>query len=206
MESEPILLKFRYRPEMTKSKSTNSPDWDNEVKIEKLSNMCPADHIVISIDAHKYCHAIVEDVITENAIVGIIYFDNAETQCALDEYMSNTSSCAIIEYPEPKETKTSRKEAKKEKRKKINSVKKSTLHIDLSKVEIYKVLYDLFKEPCLTAEETLEKARKFVGKEKYNIFVNNDEHFAIYCKTGKAAKLFVIDPNDLTVCIIFKKT
>ena len=85
-----------------------------------------------------------------------------------------------------------------------NGVKKSTLLIDLAKVEIYKVNYDPIKEPCLTAQETVEKARQFVGKQKYNIFINNDEHFAIYCKTGKAAKLFVIDPADLTVYTSFR--
>lgn len=79
----------------------------------------------------------------------------------------------------------------------MNGVKKSTLIIDLTKVEIYKVYYDPVKEPCLPVQETIEKARKFIGKEKYNIFINNDEHFAIYCKTGKAAKLFVVDPADL---------
>lgn len=69
----------------------------------------------------------------------------------------------------------------------------------MNKVEIYKVNYDPVKEPCLSPQETIEKARKLVGKEKYNIFVNNDEHFAIFCKTGKAAKLFVVDPADLKV-------
>lgn len=81
----------------------------------------------------------------------------------------------------------------------LQGVKKSRLAIDLSKVELFKVNYDPEKEPCLTPQETVEKARSFVGKQKYNVFVNNDEHFAIYCKTGKAAKLFVIDPADLTV-------
>lgn len=84
----------------------------------------------------------------------------------------------------------------------MHGVKKSTLLIDLTKVEIYKVIYDPVTEPCLPPQETVEKARKFIGKEKYNVFVNNDEHFAIYCKTGKAAKLFVIHPADLQVIFL----
>ena len=33
--------------------------------------------------------------------------------------------------------------------------------------------------------------------------MNNDEHFAVYCKTGKAAKLFVVSPNDFNSKNIF---
>ena len=48
-------------------------------------------------------------------------------------------------------------------------------------------------------EETVKRAKEHIGTDKYNVFVNTDEHFAIYCKTGKAGKLFVIDPNDVDI-------
>ena len=33
-------------------------------------------------------------------------------------------------------------------------------------------------------EETLERARSRMGERKYNLFTNNCEHFAVWCKTG----------------------
>lgn len=33
-------------------------------------------------------------------------------------------------------------------------------------------------------EETVQRARKELGKKNYNLFFNNCEHFAIWCKTG----------------------
>lgn len=34
-------------------------------------------------------------------------------------------------------------------------------------------------------EETVERAESQLGKGKYNLVVNNCEHFAVWCKTGK---------------------
>ena len=36
-----------------------------------------------------------------------------------------------------------------------------------------------------TAEEIIERARECVGQKEYNLFFNNCEHFAKYCRTGK---------------------
>ena len=71
-----------------------------------------------------------------------------------------------------------------------NGVKKSLIVVDLTQIQLYKVDYAKNNQKCLSAEETLNKARKFLGQSKYNIFTNNDEHFCIYCKTGKAAKVY----------------
>ena len=35
-----------------------------------------------------------------------------------------------------------------------------------------------------SAEETVERARSRLGEEKYDLFFNNCEHFAIWCKTN----------------------
>ena len=76
----------------------------------------------------------------------------------------------------------------------------------MEKLEIYKIEYDAAKNECLSAEDTLQKARKYIGQPKYNVFVNNDEHFAIYCKTGKAAKLFILNPNEFNTKNILGKS
>jgi len=41
--------------------------------------------------------------------------------------------------------------------------------------------------PILTAEETAEKARDLLDQDGYSLFRKNCEHFATFCKTGKAA-------------------
>ena len=35
-----------------------------------------------------------------------------------------------------------------------------------------------------SAEETVERARSRLGEEKYDLFFNNCEHFAVWCKTN----------------------
>lgn len=210
MASDPGAVKFRNRSNLSKSKSSSSLDEAAavEAKVDKLSVLGAGDHIVISVDAQKFCHAIVGSLDADKGVIEVVYYDHTETQCSLDDYMLNGPGCELksnrsnsssskSSTDSRKEKKPKKADLKKKKECRKNGVKKSELLIDLSKVEIYKVNYDPDKESCLLAEETVEKARKLVGKEKYNVFVNNDEHFAIYCKTGKAAKLFVIDPSDL---------
>ena len=87
-----------------------------------------------------------------------------------------------------------------------SGIKQSTIEADLTKLEVYMIEYDAEKGECLSADETLKKARKYVGQSKYNVFVNNDEHFAIYCKTGKAAKLFILDPKEFNTKNILGKS
>ena len=67
--------------------------------------------------------------------------------------------------------------------------------VDFKKVDVYRFNYEIKERRCLEVRETLLKAERFVGKSKYNLFVNNDEHFCIYAKTGIAAKLFILSPE-----------
>jgi hypothetical protein len=197
LENVPVSVQIRSKTSLNKLfKSTNTLDeLDTESKISSLSEVAPADHIVISVDAKKYCHAIVDSVDVEKDVVAVIYFDDTETQCSLDAYMLN-EMCVRFD-----ECKTSTDKQRIDCRK--HGVKKSSLLIDLTQVEIYTIRYE---EPIVSAEKTLEKANKYVGHEKYNVFINNDEHFAIYCKTGKAAKLFIIDPKEISATKIIGKS
>jgi hypothetical protein len=207
-----------------------------EKKIESLEELFPGDHIVLSVDLKNFCHGIVDSVDHEKNIIDFIYYDDTATQCALDEYMLNDGQCVLVKTPKPAAPNGEEKKRKwklgKSKSKpdvleqdgggetiedaapaaaetpscRAHGVKKSALLIDLSKIEVYKVFYDVTKEKTLPAEKTLEKARRLVGQEKYNVFLNNDEHFSIYCKTGKAAKLFIINPKDISAKNIIGKS
>ncbi|MBQ6945620.1 MAG: lecithin retinol acyltransferase family protein [Ruminococcus sp.] len=50
--------------------------------------------------------------------------------------------------------------------------------VDITR-EIKELAYHLY-----TPSETIERARSRLGEGKYNLIVNNCEHFAIWCKTG----------------------
>jgi hypothetical protein len=171
---------LRDKPNLKKSKSKEKLDdqiIESEYKVSNLVDVNIGDHIIISIDATHYRHGILHDLNKEKSIIEIIYYDDNETQCNLNEFIIAADELKDCSKP---------------------GVKKSEITIDFNRIELYKVDYDLADEKCLNVEETIEKANKLVGSAKYNVFVNNDEHFAIYCKTGKAAKLFIINPNDLT--------
>lgn len=173
---------MRDKTNLKKSKSKDKLDdeiIESELKVSNLIDVNIGDHVVVSVDATHYRHAILNQLNKDKSIIEIIYYDDNETQCNLNEFMIITSNNEL-------------KDCEKA------GVKKSELTIDFNRIELYKVDYDLADEKCLSVKETLEKANKLVGSVKYNIFVNNDEHFAIFCKTGKAAKLFIINPNDLT--------
>jgi hypothetical protein len=160
---------------MNQSKSlSNLNETVIEHEISSLDELNIADHIIISISETKYRHAILLEKIKEEIInqIEIIYYDDSEIECSLNDN-------EIVENCQK------------------NGVKKSKLTIDYQLIKIYKVDYELNNQKCLTSEETLKKANKFLGQTKYNIFTNNDEHFCIYCKTGKAGKLFIINPNDI---------
>ena len=49
--------------------------------------------------------------------------------------------------------------------------------------ELYKFLRD-FDSKLYSPEETVQRARSKLGESEYNLFLNNCEHFAIWCKTG----------------------
>lgn len=53
--------------------------------------------------------------------------------------------------------------------------------------ETAKTLWDVLKISnyhLYTPEETVVRARERIGETRYNLFTNNCEHFAIWCKTG----------------------
>ncbi|RMZ94841.1 MATH and LRR domain-containing protein PFE0570w-like [Brachionus plicatilis] len=159
-------------------------EYDAEQKIISLDQLDPGDHLVLSLDPSKYCHAILEQVYADKNIVQIIYFDDTKTQCSLEDF---------ILKPDGSECHN-----------RFIGVKLDTLQIHLDKISIYKVFYSI-TESCLPPDECIHKARGYIGQSKYNIFVNNDEHFAIFCKTGKAAKLFIVNPNDVAAKKIIGK-
>lgn len=105
--SESSFVKFRNRSNMSKSKSNNSLDetLESERKIEKLSELTFGDHIVVSVDAGKYCHAIVDALNDEKCVLDVIYYDDVELQCSLDEFMLNGPVCEFtVSAPASTET------------------------------------------------------------------------------------------------------
>lgn len=148
-----------------------------EVQIGSLDELSLADHIIISLSQTDYKHAILSDINKADNQIEIIYYDDSQIACSLKKFENN-------------ETENNCEKS---------GVKKSKISIDLEQVKLFKVDYAADNQKCLTASETLDKANKFVGQTKYNIFTNNDEHFCIYCKTGKAAKLFIVSPNDISL-------
>ena len=131
---------------LKKSKSKNNLDeLDAEHQISSLSEVNNGDHLIITVNQTSYCHVLLENVNTEKNIIEVIYFDDTQTQCSLDEYMID--ACKL-------ESGTDNLTCRKV------GVKKSTIQVDLKKVDLYKVDYAL--NECLSPEETIEKARKFI--------------------------------------------
>jgi hypothetical protein len=54
-----------------------------------------------------------------------------------------------------------------------------------------------FKYKVYSPEETVERASERLGETKYNLAINNCEHFAIWCKTGISESHQVNDVLDL---------
>jgi hypothetical protein len=145
----------------------------NEKKITSIEELHPGDHIVIVFNDIDYFHAIL--VSTENIDFAyilelIFYSNNTSISTSLQELIEDNL------YQKSEQIK--------------NFVQKTKLIYDNCKYEIYKVLYD---DLITKTDVTLDKASNLIGESKYNAFENNDEHFAIFCKTGKAGKLFLID-------------
>ena len=63
----------------------------------------------------------------------------------------------------------------------------------------------------LPAQEVIERARSRIGEEAYNVFVNNCEHFANWCKEGdhksdQAAKLVSLGAAAISAAIMPRKS
>lgn len=65
--------------------------------------------------------------------------------------------------------------------------------------EIQNTIYKLY-----SPEETVERAKSRLGEDKYNLALNNCEHFAIWCKTGISESYQVKTVLKNTVHIVEK--
>jgi hypothetical protein len=52
------------------------------------------------------------------------------------------------------------------------------------KKEVYALDYDVLGIPYDAPDIVIQRAKSFIGEGKYNLFENNCEHFAFFCKTG----------------------
>ena len=67
----------------------------------------------------------------------------------------------------------------------------SAPHINTYSEELAKSLQRTYGYHLYTPEETVARARSRLGETHYNLFTNNCEHFAIWCKTGVSESLQV---------------
>ena len=67
----------------------------------------------------------------------------------------------------------------------------STNHINSYSEELARSLQQTYGYHLYTPEETVARARSRLGETNYNLFTNNCEHFAIWCKTGVSESLQV---------------
>lgn len=67
----------------------------------------------------------------------------------------------------------------------------STPHINSYSEELARSLQQTYGYHLYTPEETVARARSRLGETSYNLFTNNCEHFAIWCKTGVSESLQV---------------
>lgn len=162
-----------------------------EYKVASMDEVTPGDHIVISIRDNKatFRHCILIKINDMKNFVELVYFDDQDQQEQDDADFHINDMLVDVE----------RKQIG------LNGVKKAECFVNLARLDVYKVDYaeagsaKKQQQKMLDPSETIAKAEKLIGSVKYNIFVNNDEHFAVYCKTGKAAKLFVVvHPDELT--------
>ena len=169
------------------SEGTKANSHENEVKISSVDELSIADHIVIAFNDKNYCHCIVTNVNSKTNTIEIVYYDDGKVECDIERAIE----FGIEEKEKKDETNKATEECAR-----IPGVKKTDLLFDKDKFEIFKVIYTE-EVKCLSVSQTIAKVNELVGESKYNVFENNDEHFANYCKTGKAGKLFVLDPQDV---------
>ena len=67
----------------------------------------------------------------------------------------------------------------------------STNHINSYSEELARSLQQTYGYHLYSPEETVSRARSRLGETNYNLFTNNCEHFAIWCKTGVSESLQV---------------
>ena len=119
-----------------------------------IDQLEPGDHVSFKRPLYSH-HAIVEDVDYEKGNVTVIEYGTDPREVA-----SKTSKNVV--FSAPWKAKISRKTLK-------------FLDENFNKV-IHKV--------SLSAREVIRRARSRIGEEAYNVFENNCEHFANWCKEG----------------------
>lgn len=67
----------------------------------------------------------------------------------------------------------------------------TTSHINSYSEELARTLQQTYGYHLYSPEETVARARSRLGETSYNLFTNNCEHFAIWCKTGVSESLQV---------------
>ncbi len=169
-------VEFRNKKSFTKSENDEKM---NETKIISLKELTIGDHLVLIAckNPTKYLHSILTNIEYELCLIEIIFYENG-TEVIKDFVEENFTERNI-------------------------GIKKTKIFANFQELDIFRLEYDPFK--CVTVKETIQNAEKFLGQIKYNIFVNNDEHFCIFSKTGKLGKLFVLRP-DLTKEVVLGKT
>jgi hypothetical protein len=170
----------------------NERTHNNEKKVESSDEIHTGDHLVIVFNQLDYFHfllvGMLEILEDESSILEIIFYNNEKLSKNIQELIKT-----ITYFNEDEDEKL--KEPPVVQRLKIVFGKKSNY-------EIYKVVYN-YVDDCLNVLETIDKATKLVGEQNYNVFENNDEHFAHYCKTGKAGKLLLIDTSEVEAKELF---
>lgn len=176
---------------------------ENEIKINNIDELNAGDHIIIVFNEKNYFHAILHSIqqLIENenkiALLEITFYNSEKITDELKDYIVNN----LYKAKDEEEEKTSYVQLQYS-----LGVIEAKLIYKKDKFDIYRVVYDEKVEACLSSNKTLDKAKSLIGESKYNVFENNDEHFAIYCKTGKAGKLFLLESSHIDSQEIFGTT
>ena len=56
---------------------------------------------------------------------------------------------------------------------------------------------DEIRKRIADPQRAVTEAQKYLGRKGYNLFANNCEHFAVFCKTGLAVSLQAIEYQKL---------
>lgn len=169
--SELPIVKFRDKANKPLEKKTESIN-KLDIKISQFKELKIGDHAILSVhnQPEQFCHVIVKGIQCDPDIIFVIYFGDGE-EFLIDLVKHNGSKQVEV------------------------GVKQNLIKIDMNEIEIHRYDYEAGDQKCLLIEETIAKAEKFIGESKYSLFANNDEHFCIFCKTGKAGKLFITNPK-----------
>lgn len=147
--------------------------WSTKAEIQNVRDLKPGDHICYQASTLRFIehHAIVKKVIDDETVEVIHYSgppaDNREA------ISSSSSSSWLLS--------SSNKSAAEIRRDRVN----------LSKLASKKKLYRIDYKEENTLDTVVAQAESRIGahglqSQEYHLFKNNCEHFATWCKTGKA--------------------